>query len=68
LELHMTNTSLSNNYKSEGFRIQRFEVVMWRVLVESIEVFTQSSIFMAQSTKVLVQLVGVLPQLVDELP
>jgi hypothetical protein len=32
LELHMTHKSTINNYKSEGFRIQRFKDDMLRVL------------------------------------
>jgi hypothetical protein len=38
----MTNKSLSNKYRSEGFKIQKFEVDMFGVLVESTKVFAQS--------------------------
>jgi hypothetical protein len=36
---HMTNKSMSNNFESEGFMMQRSEDDMFRVLVESIEKF-----------------------------
>jgi hypothetical protein len=40
LELQMTNKSMNNNYKSEGFGIQSFEVDLSWVLAELTEVFT----------------------------
>jgi hypothetical protein len=43
LELQMTNKSMSNKYRSEGFRIQRSKVDLSIILVESTKVFTQSS-------------------------
>jgi hypothetical protein len=53
LELQMTNKSLSNNCRSEGSRIQRFEVDLLWVLVELIEVFAQSLDVFAQSLDLL---------------
>jgi hypothetical protein len=41
--LQVTNKSMNNNYKSEGFGIQRFEDDLLRVSAESIELFAQSS-------------------------
>ncbi len=38
LELHMTNKFVSNNYRSEGFGMQRFEDDLLGVLAESIDV------------------------------
>jgi hypothetical protein len=43
LELQMINKSMSNNYKSKGFRMQRSQDDLSRVLVELVEVFAQSS-------------------------
>jgi hypothetical protein len=40
-DLHMTNKSVKNNYKSEGFGIQRSKDDMSRVSTESAKVFTQ---------------------------
>jgi hypothetical protein len=40
-DLHMTNKSVNNNYKSEGFGIQRSKDDMSRVSTESAKVFTQ---------------------------
>ncbi len=42
LELHMTNKFVSNNYRSEGFGMQRFEDDLLGVLAESIDVLAQS--------------------------
>ncbi len=39
LELQMTNESVSNNCKSEGSGMQRFEDYLLGLLVESIEAF-----------------------------
>ncbi len=38
--LEMTNKSMNNNCKSEGFGMQRFEDDLSWVLAESIEIFT----------------------------
>ncbi len=35
VELHMTNESMNNNYRNEGFGKQRFEDELSRVLAES---------------------------------
>jgi hypothetical protein len=55
LELHMTNKSMSNNYKNEGSRIQKSKVDLLGVLAKSIEIFAQSSIVFAQSLDLLAQ-------------
>jgi hypothetical protein len=39
-DLHMTNKFVSNNYKSEGFGIQRSKDDLLGVSAESIKVFT----------------------------
>ncbi len=39
LELHMTNKFMSNNYRNEGFGMQKFEDELLRVLAKSAEVF-----------------------------
>jgi hypothetical protein len=39
-DLHMTNKSVSNNYRSEGFGIQRSKDDLLGVSAESIKVFT----------------------------
>ncbi len=39
-DLQMTNKSMNNNYKSEGFGIQRFEDDMLGVSAKPTEVFT----------------------------
>jgi hypothetical protein len=38
--LHMTNKSVSNNYKSERFGMQRFEDDLSSILAESTKIFT----------------------------
>jgi hypothetical protein len=40
-DLHMINKYVNNNYKSEGFGIQRSKDDMSRVSTESAKVFTQ---------------------------
>jgi len=40
-DLHMTNKFVSDNYKSEGFGIQRSKDDMSEVSTESAKVFTQ---------------------------
>jgi hypothetical protein len=47
--LQMVNTFVTNNCRSEGFGMQRFENDLSRVLVESIIIFTQSSRVFTQS-------------------
>jgi hypothetical protein len=49
-DLQMTNKSMSNNYKSEKFVIQRFENDLLGVLVELAKVYAQSlRVFMQSS-------------------
>jgi hypothetical protein len=43
LDLQMTNKSMNNNYKNEGFGIQRFEDDLLGESAESTKVFAQSS-------------------------
>jgi hypothetical protein len=43
VELHMTNESMSNNYRSEGFGKLRSDNEMFRVSIKSTKLFTQSS-------------------------
>ncbi len=59
LQLQMTKKSLSNNYKNEGSRIQKFEVNLLGVLVELTKVFAQSSNVFAQSSYLLAQSIEV---------
>ncbi len=54
--LEVTNKSMSNNCKSEGFGMQRAEDDQLGILAEYLEVFTQSSGVFAQSLYLLVQL------------
>jgi hypothetical protein len=42
MELHMTNESMSINYKSEGFGKQEFKDELLGVSTEPTKVFTQS--------------------------
>jgi hypothetical protein len=49
----MINKSMSNNCRSEGFGMQRYEDDLLRVLAESIKVFTQSSRVSTQSSYLL---------------
>jgi hypothetical protein len=42
-DLHMTNNSLNNNFRSEGFGIQRSKDNLSRVSVELAEIFAQLS-------------------------
>jgi hypothetical protein len=42
-DLQMINKSLSNNYKSEGFGMQRFEDDLSRVSIELTKIFAESS-------------------------
>jgi hypothetical protein len=39
-DLQMINKSMNNNYKSEGFEIQRFDNNLSGVSTRSVEVFT----------------------------
>ncbi len=57
---------MNNNYKSEGFGMQRFEDDLSRVLVESAKGFAQLSGVFAQSY-LLAQSTNVLPQSTNEL-
>ncbi len=53
--MQMNNKSVSNNYRSERFGIQRFEEDMSEVSVESTIIFTQSSDVFKQSSNLLPQ-------------
>jgi hypothetical protein len=57
LELHMTNESVSNNCRSEGFGIQRSKDYLSRVLAESTKVFAQSLGVFTKSSYLLAKLV-----------
>ncbi len=59
LELQMTNKSLSNNCRSEGSGVQKFEVTMLRALAESTKIFAQLLGVFAQSSYFLAQLIEV---------
>jgi hypothetical protein len=65
--LQMIDKSMSNNYKSEGFGIQRFEDDLLGVSTESTKVLTQSSKVFAHLSNLLIQLANVLPQSTYEL-
>jgi hypothetical protein len=43
VELHMTNESMSNNYRSEGFGKLKSNNEMLGVSIKSTKLFTQSS-------------------------
>jgi hypothetical protein len=53
MELQMINKSMSNNCKSEGFGMQRFEDDLLGVSAELVEVFAQSSRVFTQSVNFL---------------
>ncbi len=55
-DLQMTNKSVSINYKSGGFGMQKFIDDLLGVLVESIIIFAQYSRVFAQSSYLLAQL------------
>jgi hypothetical protein len=55
LELQITSKSMSNNYKSEGSGIHKFEVDLLGILAKLIEVFVSSSNVFAQSSYLLAQ-------------
>jgi hypothetical protein len=63
----MTNKSMSNNCKNEGFGMQRSEDNLLRILIESIIIFVQSSGVFTQSSNELTHLADVWSQLVDKL-
>ncbi len=54
-DLEMTNKSMSNNCKSEGFGMQRFEDGLSWISTKLATVFTQSSSVFAQSLDLLAQ-------------
>ncbi len=60
--LQMINKFVSNNYKSEGFGMQKFEDDMSKVSIALVEVFTQSLGIFVESSNLLAQLVDVLSQ------
>jgi hypothetical protein len=73
-DLQMTNKFVSNNCRSEGFGMQRFEDDLLTVSTESTMIFTQPSRVLAQSLDLLaqlteksVQLANMWSQSVDEL-
>jgi hypothetical protein len=51
--LQMTNKFVSNNYKSEGFGMQRSKDDMLKVSIALIEVFTQSLRIFVESSNLL---------------
>jgi hypothetical protein len=51
LELHMTNESVNNNYKNNGFGMQRSEDELSKVSDELAKVFVQSSRVFAQTSE-----------------
>jgi hypothetical protein len=57
----MIEKFVSNNYKSEGFGIQRSKDDLPWVLGESSKIFTLSSGVFTQSLNLLVQFIDVLP-------
>ncbi len=60
VELHMTNESMNNNNKSEGFGKQKSKDELSRLSTESIEVFAQSSGIFAQKSNLVAKLADVL--------
>jgi hypothetical protein len=50
VELHMTNESMNNNNRNEGFGKQRSKDELSRLSTESTEVFTQSSRVFTQTS------------------
>jgi hypothetical protein len=70
----MINKLMSNNYKNEGFGMQKFEdnlskvsAKLAKVLTQSLAIFTQSLYLLAHSIKKSVQSTIVLPYSIDEL-
>jgi hypothetical protein len=51
--LQMINKFVNNNYKSEGFGMQRFEIELSWVSIKIVEVFSHSSDIFAQSLNLL---------------
>jgi len=51
----MNNKFVNNNWKSEGFGMQKSKDDMSRILVKSVTIFTQSLRIFAQSSKLLAQ-------------